>query len=182
MSKKENENMEPPQSGNTTQTKKPTPLPEAEISEVLGLVELVNASGGREDIYKLAAELQIEFGETLAAIRSAELLGLVHTPGGDVEVQPLGIQVARSKINKKKEIICEQVEKLSIFKKITEFLNEKEDKEATKSEVLEKLAELIPNEDAEDSFTHVVGWGRYAELFGYNDDTQSFYLDEEEAI
>jgi len=47
----------------------------------------------------------------------------------------------------------------------------------TREEVLDKLAELLPNEDAESSFSTIVNWGRYAELFGYNDDTQTFYLD-----
>ena len=47
--------------------------------------------------------------------------------------------------------------------------------------MLEKLAELLPNEDAENSFGTVVTWGRYSELFGYNDDTQTFYLGESRA-
>ncbi len=155
-------------------------LPQIGISEILGLVELLKSKGGREDIYKLAAELKMEFGETLAVIRAAELLGLVNTPGGDVLVEPTGEKITRSKISDRKLIVKEQLQKLSLFRKLSEFLNEKDDHRATRDEVLEKLAELVPNENAEQTFSSLVNWGRYAELYGYNDDSQTFYLDLEE--
>lgn len=154
-----------------------TTLPEIGISQILGLVELLMSKGGREDIYKLAAELSMELGETLTVIRAAEMLGLVHTPGGDVEVEPFGIKVIDGSITERKDLIREKLEQLPVFKSVREFLRREEDAEVTRQEVLEKLAELIPNEDAESSFSTVVNWGRYAELFGYNDDTQTFYLD-----
>ncbi len=152
-------------------------LPEIGISQILGLVELLLGKGGREDIYKLAGELSMELGETLTVIKAAEMLGLVHTPGGDVVVEKFGEKVIDGSISERKDLIREKLEQLPVFKSIREFLKREEDAEVTREEVLEKLAELIPNEDAETSFSSIVNWGRYAELFGYNDDTQTFYLD-----
>lgn len=152
-------------------------LPEIGISQILGLVELLLGKGGREDIYKLAGELSMELGETLTVIKAAELLGLVHTPGGDVVVEDFGAKVIDGSIAERKDLIRERLEQLPVFKSVREFLKREEDAEVTREEVLEKLAELIPNEDAESSFSTIVNWGRYAELFGYNDDTQTFYLD-----
>ena len=63
------------------------PIPAVGTSEVMGLVELLKHKGGHADIYKLAQELQLEFGDTLKVIRAAELLGLVNTPGGDVVLE-----------------------------------------------------------------------------------------------
>ena len=154
------------------------PLPEIGISEVLGLVELLKSKGGREDIYKLAAELKMEFGDTLKVIRAAELLGLVNTPGGDVVIEPLGEKVSRAKINGRKTIIKAQLGKLPVFKALIQFLHEKDDHQATRNQLLEKLAELIPNENSEQTFSTLVNWGRYGELFGYNDDSETFYLDQ----
>lgn len=154
-----------------------SPLPQIGISEILGLVELLKSKGGREDIYKLAAELNMEFGETLTVIRGAELLGLVNTPGGDVVIEQLGDRVTRSRISGRKIIIKEQLEKLPLFRNLVTFLQGKEERQATRDELLEKLAELMPNENVEQTFSTLVNWGRYAELFGYNDDSQSFYLD-----
>ena len=155
----------------------PQSLPEIGISQILGLVELLLGKGGREDIYKLAGELSMELGETLAVIRAAEMLGLVHTPGGDVEVEAFGTKVIDGSITERKDLIREKLETLPVFKSVREFLRREEDAEVTREEVLEKLAELMPNDDAESSFSTIVNWGRYAELFGYNDDTQTFYLD-----
>jgi NitT/TauT family transport system ATP-binding protein len=152
-------------------------LPEIGISQILGLVELLLGKGGREDIYKLAGELSMELGETLTVIRAAEMLGLVHTPGGDVVVEDFGTKVIDASIAERKDLIREKLEQLPVFKSVREFLKREEDAEVTREEVLEKLAELLPNEDAEDSFSTIVNWGRYAELFGYNDDSQTFYLD-----
>ena len=170
---------------NTSGAQPPAPateahgLPQIGISEILGLVELLKSKGGREDIYKLAAELKMEFGDTLTVIRGAELLGLVHTPGGDVVIEALGEKVSRSRINDRKAIIREQLKKIPLFQAVTHFLHEMEDQRSTRDQLLEKLAELLPNENAEMSFQTVVNWGRYAELFGYNGDSETFYLDPE---
>jgi len=160
-----------------SETEGHAPLPQIGISEVLGLVELLKSKGGREDIYKLAAELKMEFGETLTVIRAAELLGLVNTPGGDVVIEPMGEKITRSKISARKELLKVQIEKLPVFQTVTTFLRENDDHQATRDQLLEKLAELVPNENSEQTFSTLVSWGRYAELFGYNDDSQTFYLD-----
>ena len=154
-------------------------LPEIGISQILGLVELLMARNGREDIYKLAGELSMELGETLTVIKAAELLGLINTPGGDVVVEDFGQKVIDASITERKDLIRAKLEELPVFKSVREFLATQDDSEVAREEVLEKLAELIPNEDAESSFSTIVNWGRYSELFGYNDDTQTFYLGEE---
>jgi len=155
-------------------------LPEIGISQILGLVELLIGNGGREDIYKLAGGLSMELGETLTVIKAAEMLGLVNTPGGDVLVEDFGHKVIDASITERKDLIRGKLEQLPAFKSIREFLSSKDDAEVAREEVLEKLAELIPNDDAETSFSTLVNWGRYAEMFGYNDDTQTFYLDGED--
>jgi NitT/TauT family transport system ATP-binding protein len=155
----------------------PHSLPEIGISQILGLVELLLGKGGREDIYKLAGELSMELGETITVIRAAEMLGLVHTPGGDVVVEDFGTKVIDASIAERKDLIREKLVQLPVFQSVQEFLKREVDEEVTREEVLEKLAELLPNEDAETSFSTIVNWGRYAELFGYNDDSQTFYLD-----
>jgi len=155
-------------------------LPQIGISEILGLVEFLKSKGGREDIYKLAAELQMEFGDMLTVIRGAELLGLVHTPGGDVVVEALGEKVSRLRINERKALIKQRLSYIGVFASLCQFLREQDDHQATRDQLLEKLADILPNENCEQTFTTVVNWGRYAELFGYNDDSETFYLDEGE--
>ena len=173
MKGKENLDMDNP-GGSQNQT---SLLPQVGISEILGLVELLKSKGGREDIYKLAAELKMEFGDTLTVIRGAELLGLVNTPGGDVVVEPLGDQISASTINARKTLIQERLKKLPLFQELTLVLEATEDHQATRYQILEKLIEISPNENSEQLFTTLVNWARYAELFGYNDDSETFYID-----
>ena len=148
-----------------------------EVGTVLGLLELIKDRGGKEDIYKLSGELQMDLAEMLKVIRGAELLGLVHTPGGDVVLEVTGAKMLDGDINERKRQFNLQLRKIPIFKSVWEFLHERPEFQATRDETLEKLAELLPNEDAEMSFANLLNWGRYAELFGYNDDTHTFYID-----
>lgn len=43
--------------------------------------------------------------------------------------------------------------------------------------VIEKLTEWLPNENPNDLLSSLITWGRFAEYFGYNDDTKELYLD-----
>ncbi len=154
-----------------------SPLPQAEISEMLGLIELLNNKGGKEDIYKLAQELQMEFGKTLQVIKAAETLGLVYTPGGDVVLEKLGESLTKLSINDRKDLLAEKIAKLPLFQAVYKYIDALEDKEADRDDVLQKLSEIVPSANAEKTFALVVNWGRFAEVFGYNDNTQIFYID-----
>lgn len=35
----------------------------------------------------------------------------------------------------------------------------------------------LPNENPKNILKALIGWGRFAEYFGYNDDEKEFYLD-----
>lgn len=44
-------------------------------------------------------------------------------------------------------------------------------------ELTERIQEWLPNENPEQIVEALVGWGRWAEYFGYNDDAKELYLD-----
>ena len=155
------------------------PLPDCGMTLVAGLLELLEDRGGREDGYKIARDLNFRFGDLLKVMKSAEILGLVSTPAGDVALEPLGRQFLDAKINDRKLLIREQLKKHSLFSYFIRLLHGQEDKSLTKEVVLEHLAMLLPSEKPERQFSTIVNWGRFAELFGYNKDEDRFYLDHE---
>src|SRR5712691_888915 len=55
-------------------------LPRATTSEIVGLLEYLDARGGTDDIFDLAAETDHEFGAMIAITKAAEILDLVDTP------------------------------------------------------------------------------------------------------
>jgi NitT/TauT family transport system ATP-binding protein len=156
-----------------------TPLPDVALTSVFGLLELLEDRGGREDGYKIARDLNIRFGDLLKVMKAAEILGFVSTPAGDVVLEPLGKQFLEAEINERKLILREQLKKHGLFSYFIRLLRGQENKSLSKEVVLEHLAMLLPSEKPERQFTTMVGWGRYAELFGYNKDEDRFYLDNE---
>jgi NitT/TauT family transport system ATP-binding protein len=155
------------------------PIPDAQLPSVFGLLEMLEDRGGREDGYKIARDLNFKFSDLLKVMKAAEILGLVSTPAGDVVLEPLGREFLAADVNTRKSIIREQLIKHSLFGYFVRLLRGQEDQSLSKEVVLEHLAMLLPDERPERMFSTIVGWGRFAELFGYNKDDDRFYLDEE---
>jgi len=155
------------------------PLPQVSASKVIGLLEYLDDHQGEDDIYRLAETVHYELGELLAVIKMAEMLGFAETPGGDVVLQNLGKKLIKSKMNQRKLMIRERLSKLKIFQSLIKILKDAESAQLDRETILKALSQNIPHENSEELFKTVVNWGRFAELLGYNHDTQILYLDEE---
>lgn len=154
------------------------PLPQVGISRVIGLLEVLDDAGGRHDVFRLAREINFEFGEILLVIKGAEMLGLVETPGADVVLTGAGGQMLRGRVNSRKTLLKEQLKKLPIFRTVVEVLERSEDRRAGEQAFLELFSAQLPAEDQEALLKTVIDWGRYAELIGYSPDDRQLYLDQ----
>lgn len=155
------------------------PIPDCQMTWVFGLLETLEDRGGRDDGYKIARDLQFNFGDLLKVMKTAEILGLVSTPAGDVVLEALGKRFLASDMNERKLLLREQLRSHGLFAYFMRLLSGQEDRSLPKETVLEHLAILLPNEKPEKTFSTMVNWGRYAELFGYNKDEDRFYLDQD---
>ena len=156
------------------------PIPDCPVTWIFGLLETLEDRGGRDDGYKIARELQFKYDDLLKVMKAAEVLGFVSTPHGDVVLEPLGKKFLESDVNGRKAIMRERLEHHGLFSYLIRLLRGQEDASMTKEETEEHLAMLLPNEQPGKLFATIVNWGRFAELFGYNKDEDSFYLDQEE--
>jgi NitT/TauT family transport system ATP-binding protein len=152
------------------------PLPPIGLNHVLGLCQVLDDRGGREDVSRLARELHYKLGDLLLAIRAAEMLGLVSTPGGDAVLQPLGKRVVDGDVNVKKSVLQERMERLTLFRFFLELLAKAPGGELPRDTILEELAILLPNENPRTAFQTLVAWGRFGDVFGYSRDTGRFFL------
>ncbi|MFQ5780498.1 MAG: AAA-associated domain-containing protein, partial [Nitrospiria bacterium] len=100
-------------------------------------------------------------------------------PGGDVVILDLGKNLLKSKIGQRKLTIRGQLKKLELIQRLIDALQKSEEGRLDRESILEELSRFLPHEDIEGLFKTIVNWGRYAELLGYNPDTQTLYLDEE---
>jgi NitT/TauT family transport system ATP-binding protein len=155
------------------------PIPDCQLNWVFGLLETLKDRGGREDGYKIARDLQFKFTDLLKVMKTAQILGFVSTPTGDVVIEPLGEQFLESEVNQRKLIVRDQLKKLGLFAYFMRLLRGQDDRSVQKELVLEHVAMLLPNESPDKVFSTLVNWGRFAELFGYNKDEDRFYLDQE---
>jgi len=154
------------------------PIPNTGISEILGLLEVLDDRQGKEKVYTLARDLQMEFGQLLLVIKAAEVLEFVYTPGTDVVLKALGKKMIEIDMNSKKKILLQQLRRLPLFRVAKEKLVEAENHKLAKTEVLELLKSLLPRERPELVFETLINWGRWGEFLGYSQDDGYVYLDQ----
>lgn len=168
-----------PVSGATTaQGPAVDPIPAAGISEILGLLEVLDDRKGREKVYTLARDLNFEFGNLLLVIKAAEMLDFVYTPGTDVVLKALGKKMIEIDMNSKKKILLNQLRKLSLFEHVRKTLLAQEDNRMTKEKFMEALTEALPKERVDQLFQTVLDWGRWGEFLGFSRDDDFVYLDQ----
>ncbi len=152
-------------------------LPHVQMIEVIGLVEAIAVDGGAVDVFVLSADIGKDFGHTLYLVKAAELLNLIDSPKQQVVLTKQGQLFSNADVNTRKKMLNENFSKLVIVQKTMELLRKSEKVRIPRTSLIEKLGEWLPNENPEKIAEVLIAWGRYSEVFGYNDDTKSIYLD-----
>ncbi len=156
------------------------PIPHVSISRIIGLLEVLDDAGGRYDVFRLARDVNFEFGEILMVLKAAEMLDLVVTPGADVVLTATGKELLRAKVNARKKLLKQQIKRLPLFRTVVEALHRVEHQREHEDAFLEIFALQLPAEDSEAVLKTVIDWGRYTELLGYSPDEKELYLDQPE--
>ncbi|HEY2956158.1 MAG TPA: AAA-associated domain-containing protein [Candidatus Eisenbacteria bacterium] len=153
------------------------PVPQVGISKIIGLLEVLDDAGGRYDVFRLARDINYEFGEILKVIKAAEMLELVVTPGADVVMTGTGGALVRARVNQRKKLLKQQLQKIPLFRTVVEALTRSPDHRADADAFREIFALHMPAEDPEALLRTVIDWGRYAGLLGYTSDEEQLHLD-----
>src|SRR5579875_32561 len=156
-------------------------LPHVAISDVTGLVELVYAKGGREDIYQLGRDLQLEADDLLPLIDAAVLLDLAHTQEGDLILTEVGKRFAEADVLEEKQIFRQQaLERVRMLQQIVHDLQQDEDHVVPEQIYIDQLKEHFSENEAWAQLETIIDWGRYAELFSYVEERGVFRLEDPE--
>jgi NitT/TauT family transport system ATP-binding protein len=83
-------------------------------------------------------------------------------------------------VQERKEIFATAAMEVPWMKKILDMLKANEGEPISKDDVLEAFQEDLSEEEAELLLHTAIGWGRYAELIGYDQDEEQIFLPEEE--
>ncbi|HEY3268871.1 MAG TPA: nitrate/sulfonate/bicarbonate ABC transporter ATP-binding protein [Armatimonadota bacterium] len=156
-------------------------LPDAEIGQVTGLLELLHAEQDRADIYALGRDLNMEADDLLPLVQALELLQLGDTEAGDVFLTAAGVRFAEAAMLDRKELFREQARAhVDLIQSILGGIGESGNGRYRWDQGLESLEGVFSPEEAEHQLEIATDWGRYAELFSYDDADGVWELEAEE--
>jgi len=155
------------------------PLPNAHVTEIVGLLEVVHDHGDRINVFELAGRLGLELGHAIVVINAAELLALVETPKQDVVLTAAGREFVAGDENTRKRMFHRQLLRIPTFSVLMERLRSVPEMRLPAEVILEDLVMQLPYEPMQQLFDTLIAWGRYGELLGYDPDAEVVYLDRE---
>ncbi|HWC73381.1 MAG TPA: nitrate/sulfonate/bicarbonate ABC transporter ATP-binding protein [Gemmatimonadales bacterium] len=147
------------------------PLPHVSPVEVVGLLEYLDARGGKGDVFRIAAQTHREFGDVITIVKAAEMLNLVDTPKSVVLLEADGRRFVQGTPDERKVIWRTQLLKLALFREIRDILRKQRGHAIDREIILETIVLRIPQEDYEKVFETLIGWARFGELFSYDEAT-----------
>jgi NitT/TauT family transport system ATP-binding protein len=152
-------------------------LPHAKPGGMAGLLEFLNDRGGQEDLYHLADELLMEVDDLFPIVEEAVLLGFAKSHEGDVEITPAGKAFAEADIANRKRLFREAaLANVVLLQQIRSALERKSDGTIPLEFFRDVLDEHLPEEEVQRQIETVLGWGRYAEIFTYDSETDRLLL------
>jgi NitT/TauT family transport system ATP-binding protein len=152
------------------------PLPEAASSEIVGLLEYLDHRGGKEDLFRIAADTNRDFGRVINVVKAAELLNFVDTPRRLVVLEPEGKRFVKAGPEERKGIWREQLLKLRLFRDVRDALQRQPRHEVDRDFLLETIVLNMPQENYEVTFNTFIRWARFGDLFAYDETTETLSL------
>jgi NitT/TauT family transport system ATP-binding protein len=157
-----------------------TVLPRVSANILAGLIETLAAApyNGRADLPVIADELHLEVDDLFPVADALQLLRLAEIEGGDIKLTDTGKQFAEMGTDDRKRLFQRQLlNYVPLAAHIRHVLQERANHMAPKSRFFDELEDHMSAEDVELTLRAVIGWGRYAEVFAYDDDSGTFSLE-----
>ncbi|WP_158747189.1 nitrate/sulfonate/bicarbonate ABC transporter ATP-binding protein [Acidisphaera sp. L21] len=148
-----------------------------------GLLETLAAApySGRADLPALAAALQLELDELLPLGEALQLLRFGTLADGDLLVTETGRQFVAADTDPRKALFAAALRAhVPLVAQIRQVLDERWNHRASAVRFRDELEDVMSPEYADNTMSAVIAWGRYAELYSYDEDADQFYLDEDE--
>jgi NitT/TauT family transport system ATP-binding protein len=159
----------------------PQMLPHSRPGSVGGLLELLIDRGGEEDMYHIAEDLLLEIDDLLPIIETAALLGFATVREGDVVITQHGREFAEADIGTRKKLFREAaLARVALLQQMKAALEKKSDHKMPLEFFRDILDEHFTAEDVQRQIETALNWGRYAEIFRYDSETDELSLYEAE--
>jgi len=153
------------------------PLPQVSVNRMSGLIEILVAPphGGGAELDVLARSLSLEVDDFFPIAEALHILEFAELKDGALKLTIAGNVFARSDTDERKRLFREHLlQFVPLAAHICRILQEREGRTAPRARFEVELEDHLTRGGAEKTLRAVTAWGRYAELFAYDDKTQSF--------
>ena len=155
------------------------------VNKMAGLLETVAAApyNGRGDLPVVAHALQLELDELFSIAEGLQLLGFAEVERGDIELTTAGRDYADAGTQLRKTIFREHALKnIPLVAHIRGVLQTRPQGRAPRVRFEAELEDHLSEQYARETLDAAIEWGRYAEVYEYDDDAQSLLLEEPQTI
>jgi NitT/TauT family transport system ATP-binding protein len=133
---------------------------------------------GKADLPEMASLLQMEIDELFPVAETLQMLRFAQLEGGDIRLLDAGAAFARATVDERKKIFARQlVAYVPLAAHVRRVLDERASHVAPMSRFSDEIEDYMTPEAAEGTLRAVISWGRYAELFAYDDEKARFSLE-----
>ena len=157
-----------------------TILPRVSSNLLSGLLEAVARPpyNGQADLPVIAASLHMEIDDLFPVAETLQMLRFAEVSGGDIKLAADGKTFARADVDERKQLFAQHLlTYLALAAHIRRVLDERPSHRAPWSRFSDELEDHMSPEAAEQTLRAIISWGRYAEVFAYDDGTQMFSLE-----
>jgi len=153
------------------------PLPHASINRISGFIETLSAPPylGHAPLATIADALSLQVDNLFPTAEALHLLAFAELTGKELKLTAAGRVFAQSDTNARKLLFREHLLRfVPLAAHIHRILDEREDHQAPRVRFEAELEDHLTRQDADRTLRVVTAWGRYAELFAYDDKTRRF--------
>ncbi|MGH7051170.1 MAG: AAA-associated domain-containing protein, partial [Acetobacteraceae bacterium] len=158
-----------------------TALQPVSTNLLAGLMETVAQPpyDGRADLPQLATALQLEADELLPLGEALALLRFAELEEGDIRLTEAGRRFAAADTDTRKGMFAAALKvHVPLAAAIRQVLEERWNHRASAERFRDELEDHMSPEYANDTLHTVISWGRYAELYAYDEEADQFSLEE----
>ena len=153
------------------------PLPRASVNRMSGLIEILAAPpySGRAELDTLASTLSLEINHLFPIAEGLHILEFAELKDGGLKLTAAGHVFARGNTDERKRLFREHLLRfVPLTAHVYRVLQEREARGAPRIRFEVELEDHLTRRDAERTLRAATAWGRYAELFAYDDKTRMF--------
>ncbi len=136
---------------------------------------------GRADLPELGDDLQMEIDELFPIAETLQLLRFAEVAHGDIRLSEAGRRFVESDVDARKRLFAGQLmAHVPIVALIRRVLDERPSHTAPYRRFAEELEDTMSEAFAEETLDTAINWGRYGELFAYDEQAGVFSLENPE--